>query len=92
MAVANASSSSRAGRPRCNFCRVADRFRTKVIDRWRAVHDTARTLSELRDHQLTVRIPMRIRKHLNARAKSEKCSLADVVNHLLLERFPAAKK
>jgi len=35
---------------------------------------------------------MRIRKHLNAQAKSEKCSLADVVNHLLLERFPVAKK
>jgi hypothetical protein len=53
-------------------------------------HDNVTLLvtQEPRDHQLTLRIPQRIRKALDAQAKAERRSLADVLNNLLIERYP----
>ncbi|HSX23392.1 MAG TPA: hypothetical protein VLE97_11515 [Gaiellaceae bacterium] len=45
---------------------------------------------ELRDHQLSVRIPVRIYEALEALAEAERRTVADVVNNMLEERFPVA--
>jgi hypothetical protein len=44
---------------------------------------------ERRDHQLTIRIPQRIRDAIGAEAEAERRSVADVVNNILAGRFPA---
>jgi predicted HicB family RNase H-like nuclease len=48
-------------------------------------------VKELRDHQLTIRIPRRIRKILNVQAAGEQGSVADVINNLLAQRYPARR-
>lgn len=45
---------------------------------------------ELRNHQLTIRIPQRIRDEIGAQAEAERRTVADVVNNLLEERYPAS--
>lgn len=49
---------------------------------------------ELRRHQLSVRIPVRVYQALEAQAEQERRTVADVVNNLLDEKFPivAAKE
>jgi hypothetical protein len=44
---------------------------------------------ELRDHQLTIRIPQRIRAAIDAQAERERRTVADVVNNLLEEHYPS---
>jgi len=44
---------------------------------------------ELRDHQLTIRIPQRVRDAIDAQAEAERRSVADVLNNLLEEHYPA---
>ena len=43
---------------------------------------------EPRDDQLSVRIPSRIREALEARAESERRSVADIVNNIFAGSFP----
>jgi len=45
---------------------------------------------EPRDHQLTIRIPQRIRAALDAQAALERRTVADVLNNLLEAHYPAA--
>jgi hypothetical protein len=44
---------------------------------------------EPRDHQLTIRIPRRIRVAIAAQAVLERRTVADVINNLLEEHYPA---
>jgi predicted HicB family RNase H-like nuclease len=44
---------------------------------------------ERRDHQLTIRIPQRIRDAIGAQAEAERRSVADVVNNALATLYPA---
>lgn len=44
---------------------------------------------ELRDHQLSARIPRRIFTLLEKQAEAERRTVADVINNLLEERYPA---
>ena len=44
---------------------------------------------ERRDHQLTIRIPQRIRDAIGAQADKEQRSVADVVNNVLTAQYPA---
>jgi hypothetical protein len=44
---------------------------------------------ELRDNQLTIRIPQRIRDMVEEQAARERRTVADVINNLLDERYPA---
>jgi hypothetical protein len=55
------------------------------------MHDIVgqRMSQELRDHQLTIRIPQRIRDALEAQADEERRTVADVINNLLEEHYPA---
>ena len=43
---------------------------------------------ELRDHQLTIRIPQRIREALGAQAEAERRTVADVLNNILSKLYP----
>lgn len=43
---------------------------------------------EPRDHQMSIRIPLRIREALNAQAKQERRSASDVINKLLEGCYP----
>ena len=43
---------------------------------------------ELRDHQLTIRIPQRIRDALEAQATRERRSVADVANNIFEQHYP----
>ena len=43
---------------------------------------------EPRNHQLTIRIPQRVRDAIAAQAEHERRSIADVVNNVLAERYP----
>ena len=55
------------------------------------VHDNVTLVAqEHRDHQLTIRIPQRIRDALDAQAEAERRTVADVLNNLLEERYPAS--
>jgi len=47
--------------------------------------------TEPRDHQLTIRIPQRIRDAIDAQADAERRTAADVINNILEERYPAAR-
>lgn len=42
---------------------------------------------ESRDHQLTIRIPLRIRASLDEQAERERRTVADVLNNLLEEYY-----
>lgn len=42
----------------------------------------------LRNSQLTIRIPQRIREALDAQASRERRTVADVVNRMLEEHYP----
>lgn len=44
---------------------------------------------ELRRHQLSVRIPVRLYQALEAQAEQERRSVADVVNNMLEEKYPS---
>ena len=44
---------------------------------------------ELRDHQLTIRIPKRIRVAIDEHAERERRTVADVVNNALAALYPA---
>jgi predicted HicB family RNase H-like nuclease len=44
---------------------------------------------ESRNHQLTIRIPRRVRRAIDARAERERRSVADIVNNILEQHFPA---
>jgi hypothetical protein len=44
---------------------------------------------ELRDHQLSARIPRRIFALMEEQAERERRTVADVLNNLLEERYPA---
>lgn len=44
---------------------------------------------ELRNRQLTIRIPRRIRDAIAVQAERERRTVADVVNNMFEERFPA---
>jgi hypothetical protein len=46
---------------------------------------------EPRDHQLSVRIPLRVYQALEAQAETERRTVADVLNNLLDERYPFAR-
>ena len=61
-----------------------------MLDKRRAmVHDNGTRVSqEPRNHQLTLRIPQRIRDAIDARADHEHRSVADVINNILSESFP----
>ena len=53
------------------------------------MHDNGTAMSqERRNHQLTIRIPQRIRDAIAAQAEHESRSVADVVNNVLAERYP----
>ncbi len=55
------------------------------------MHDTLRFVAqELRDSQLTIRIPRRLRAAIDARAERERRSVADVLNNLIEESFPTS--
>jgi len=43
---------------------------------------------ELRDHQLTLRIPRRIHDAINAQAETERRSVAAVINNALEKLYP----
>jgi hypothetical protein len=43
---------------------------------------------ELRDHQLTIRIPQRIRDALDAQAEAERRTVAAVLNNILAKLYP----
>ena len=43
---------------------------------------------ELRNHQLTIRIPRRIRDAINAQAEAERRTVADIVNNVLAAQYP----
>lgn len=43
---------------------------------------------ERRDHQLTIRIPKRIRAAIDAQAQAEHRTVADIVNNVLAAQFP----
>ena len=43
---------------------------------------------ERRDHQLSIRIPQRIRDAIAVQAEHERRSVADVVNNMLAEQYP----
>jgi hypothetical protein len=45
--------------------------------------------SNRRDHQLTIRIPQRIRDAIAAQADAERRSLADVLNNIFEELYPS---
>jgi hypothetical protein len=45
-------------------------------------------LQEPRNHQLTIRIPRRLRQALDEQAARESSSVADVLNNLLALRYP----
>lgn len=47
---------------------------------------------EPRDNRLTIRIPQRIRDALEAQAKDERRTMADVINNLLGERYPVVSR
>lgn len=47
---------------------------------------------EARDHQLTIRIPQRIRDALDAQADRERRTVADIVNNLLEEHYPIERE
>lgn len=44
---------------------------------------------ELRDAQLTIRIPRRLRNAIGAQAEAERRTIADVLNNLLEDRYSA---
>jgi hypothetical protein len=46
---------------------------------------------EPRDHQLTIRIPLRIREAIEADATTEGRTVADVVNNVLAARYPISE-
>jgi hypothetical protein len=46
-------------------------------------------MQERRNHQLTIRIPKRIRVAIDAQATREQCTVADIVNHLFAATYPA---
>jgi predicted HicB family RNase H-like nuclease len=46
--------------------------------------------TEARDHQLTIRIPKRVRAALEIEATHERRTVADVVNDMLAARYPHA--
>jgi hypothetical protein len=46
--------------------------------------------TEARDHQLTIRIPKRMRAALEIEATHERRTVADVVNDMLAARYPHA--
>jgi len=43
---------------------------------------------EPRDHQMSIRIPRRIRDALDGQAKHERRSAADIINNLLADYYP----
>lgn len=47
--------------------------------------------TELRDYQLTIRIPRRVYDALETQANHERRSIADVVNNMLEERYPSGR-
>jgi hypothetical protein len=49
---------------------------------------TSSMSQELRDHQLTIRIPQRIRDALDAQAEAEHRTVADVLNNMLAKLYP----
>jgi len=53
------------------------------------VHDNVTLVAEPRDHQLTIRIPQRIRDAIDAQAEAERRTTADIINNILEERYPA---
>jgi hypothetical protein len=59
------------------------------------MHDTEAVMSqsqEARGHQLTIRIPQRIRDALDAQATRERRTVADVVNNMFEEHYPAERE
>jgi hypothetical protein len=46
---------------------------------------------EPRDHQLTIRIPQRIREAIEADATTEGRTVADIVNNVLAARYPISE-
>jgi hypothetical protein len=61
----------------------------QTLDIHGAMHDNGTFVAqEPRDHQLTIRIPQRIRDAIGAQAEAERRTVADVVNNLLEERYP----
>jgi len=46
---------------------------------------------ERRDHQISIRIPRRIREAIAAQAVAERRSFADVVNNIFEQHFPAPR-
>jgi len=63
-----------------------------MLDKRRAiVHDIGTRVSqEPRDHQLTLRIPQRIRDAIDAQAARERRSVAAVINNALEKLYPPA--
>lgn len=57
------------------------------------MHDNRSHVShERRNHQLTIRIPRRIRDAIGVQADAERRSVADVINNILAEHFPTTPK
>jgi predicted DNA-binding protein len=56
------------------------------------MHDNVTLVAqEHRDHQMTIRIPQRIRDLIDAQADNERRSAADIVNNILEEHYSAAR-
>lgn len=62
------------------------------LDKSTTMHDSLVSVMSQefrRNSQLTIRIPRRIRDALDAQASREHRTVADVVNNMLEERYPA---
>ena len=44
---------------------------------------------EVRNHQLTIRMPLRVRRLLDRQAKRDQQSVADVVNKIIVQHYAA---
>ena len=67
--------------------RLTDAYHCKTLVDMTGTHD-----AERRDHQLTVRIPQRLRDALDREALAERRSVADIIVFMLEARYGAAKR
>jgi len=49
-------------------------------------------MSEPRNHQLTIRIPRRLRRALDQEAERERRTVADIINIVLEDRYPRRRE